>query len=95
MPFPTIPDPSSIPLVENPCSHVFPYDVLDNGRIDTHPCEKCGTSWADRNQDWPNAFVTWSLPKEATFGYPVIPSTFLPAEDPEDAEMDPGWFNWR
>ena len=89
MAFPTIEMQSP---VENPCSHQFPYTVLDDGGIDTHPCELCGTSWADRNKDWPNALVTWSMPKEMRFGHPTVPNTFLPRQDIE-VVADPGWFN--
>lgn len=86
MSFPTIrhdPNPPS-----HPCPHAFPYTVTD-GKADVSPCEKCGTPWQNRDDDYPNSLVRWSLPDGLLFGERVNPTTFLPMRD---APADPGWF---
>lgn len=83
--FPTI---HMKPPVENPCPHAFPYTVTD-GKPDIEPCKHCGTPWERRNDDYPNAFVTWSIPEGVAFE-PAGPRDALPSG--QKLHADPGRF---
>lgn len=74
----------------NPCEHAFPYTVTD-GKADIEPCRHCSTPWERRNDNHPNAFVHWAIPKGVRFGPTGPSSTFRPAQQPEE---DPGWFTF-